>query len=280
MGLVLTCCLLSAAPAAPAASGALSESCTVMEPNSAIEVSSTLDTDLPASMPLGASAKVTTTASVTIPETVTAFAYTSLGARTVDGLAQFETDLTGPGLTNVSGTIAKTTVPPTGALTVQLTGLPQTFTPAAVGLKIVKGYVYLTALRFHDAADHTDQLIVVCSVKATNPAQDTTIDTVSVVAPAQATTTVVSATYGKRATLLKTRIAVTNSSGTAATGKVVLTIRRGKVKVRTARVRLRSGVASRAFKGISHPGEYLVVARYKGSPTSEASHGKARITVP
>ena len=251
-----------------------------MEPNLAIEVSATLDTDLPASMPLGASATVTTTASVTIPESVTSFAYTSLGARTVDGLAQFETDLTGPGLTNVSGTITKTTVPPTGTLTVQLTGLPQTFTASAVGSKIVRGYVYLTALRFHDAADHSDQMIVVCSVKATNPAQDTTIDTVSVVAPAQATTTAVRATYGKRARLLKTRIAVTNSGGTAAAGEVVLTIRRGKVKVRAARVTLRSGVASRAFKGITQPGHYLVVARYKGSPTSKASHGKVRITVP
>lgn len=288
IGLALTACLLTATPAAPAASGALVESCTVMEPHFDIEVTATLDTGLPATMPLGTSATVTTTATVTIPEVLTSYAYTSLGARTVEGLAQFETDLEKPGyLSNVSGNITKTTVPSGGNLTVQLIGLPQTYTASTAGPKVVKGYVYLTALRFHDASDNTVQKIVVCGPKTTIPAQDLTIDTVTVAAPApapapaQATKTAVTAAYKKHAKKLKTQVTVTNADGTPASGKVSLVLRRGKVKIHAASVPLNgAGVASKIFRRIGHSGHYVVVAEYGATTTSKASLGKAHVTVP
>ena len=280
--LVLAAGLLGAGPASSAASAALVESCTVMEPHSDVELTASLDTDLPATIPLGTTRDVTTTATVTIPESVTSWVYGSLGARYVGGLAQLETDLVGPGLGSVSATVDRAPVPPTGDMTIQVTGLPQAFTAQPAGTKVVTGYLYDTALEFEDAAGDpvASTLLIVCSPKVTTPAQDLTIDTVSIGAPRQATTTDVAARYRGRAKVATVRIAVTNVDRSAASGDVGLVLRRGRARVGHATVSLGpAGTAHVAFHGVARRGHYVVVATFDGSPTSKRSRGSAIFTV-
>ena len=269
-------CLLPGA-AAHATSGAIAESCTVMEPHFAVELSVTLDTDLPAAMAAGSSATVVTTAAVTLPESLTSYIYAT-GARSVAGLAQIETDLVGPGLTNVDANIETTSLPSAGPVTVRLTGLPQSFAPKAPGPTVVTGYVYMTALRFTDSGGRGRQTIVVCSPKATTPTQDLTIDTVSITPPAQASTTTVAASYAQHAHKVRARIRVALADGTAATGRVRVDLRRAGRHVRTTTVTLGAkGTARAVFRGIRRSGRYIVKARYAGNAAATKSVGKASL---
>ncbi len=252
-----------------------------MEPHFTVEMTATLDTDLPAEVASGSSTSVVTTATVTVPESIVSYAYTTYGARSVAGLAQIETDVDGPGLAGVTANIESTPLPASGPVSIQLRSLRQTFKTAAAGTEVITGYVYMTALQFPRSSGSTVQMIVVCSPKATTPAQDLTIDTVSVAMPVQATTTTVTAAYAHRTHRLKAKIRVARADGTPAAGRARLTLNRAGHRVRTTTVTLdATGAARAAFAGVRRPGRYVVKARYAGSAASKASVGKASLAIP
>ena len=118
------------------------------------------------------------TAAVTLPESVVSYAY-SRGARSVDGLAQFQTDWTG-GIPGQRERNHRTDDRAPDRQPDRAAGQPPADLKDTVASpRVARAYVYRNDLIFHDAAGKTIAMIVVCSPKVMSPAQDITVDTVS-----------------------------------------------------------------------------------------------------
>lgn len=253
------------------------------------EFITTADTDLPGTLATGASAPVNVTAKVTIPDDVRNAVYTIFGARKVSGTAKIKATQNGAALPDVAATVANADLPESGPVTVTATGAGPTFTPTAAGTYVLKAASYTASLVFTKAdgsAAYTAD--VSCTPKATTPAQDLTVDTVTVADPAtpptpgtptvQATTTKVSGKYVTKQAKIVARVKV-GSADNAATGKAKVKVTRGKKKVTNLRVDVTAGKAKVVVAKVTKPGTYTVTVSYAGDTTHAASTGKTKVKV-
>ena len=256
------------------------------------EFITTADTDLPATLATGASAPVNVTAKVTIPDDVRNAVYTFFGARKVAGTAKIQATQNGAALPDIAANVASADLPASGPVTVTATGAGPTFTPTAAGTYVLKAASYTASLVFtkeDGSAAYTAD--VSCTPKPTTPAQDLTVDTVTVAdattpttpttpgTPAvQATTTKVSGKYAKKQSRIVAKVKV-GSADNAATGKAKVKVTRGKKKVATVRVDVKAGKAKVVVAKVTKPGAYTITVSYAGDATHAASKGKAKVKV-
>ena len=254
------------------------------------EFLTTADTDLPATLATGASAPVNVTAKVTIPDDVRNAVYTIFGARKVAGTAKIKATQNGAALPDIAATVASADLPASGPVTVTATGAGPTFAPTAAGTYVLKAASYTASLAFTKAdgsAAYTAD--VTCTPKATTPAQDLTVDTVTVTDAAtpgtpttpgavQSTTTKVSGSWSKKQSKIVARIKV-GSTDKAATGTAKVKVTRGKKKVTSLRVDVKAGKAKVVVPKVSKPGTYTITVSYAGDATHAASKGKVKVKV-
>ncbi|KQV67595.1 hypothetical protein ASC64_10160 [Nocardioides sp. Root122] len=253
------------------------------------EFITTADTDLPATLATGASAPVNVTAKVTIPDDVRNAVYTFFGARKVAGTAKIQATQNGAALPDIAATVASADLPASGPVTVTATGAGPTFTPTAAGTYVLKAASYTASLVFtkeDGSAAYTAD--VSCTPKPTTPAQDLTVDTVTVAdattpttpgTPAvQATTTTVSGKYAKKQSRIVAKVKV-GSADNAATGKAKVKVTRGKKKVANVRVEVKAGKAKVVVAKVTKPGAYTITVSYAGDATHAASKGRTKVKV-
>ena len=253
------------------------------------EFITTADTDLPATLATGASAPTNVTAKVTIPDDVRNAVYTIFGARKVAGTAKIKATQNGTALPEIAATVASADLPSSGPVTVTATGAGPTFAPTAAGTYVLKAASYTASLVFkkEDGSDaYTAD--VSCTPKATTPAQDLTVDTVTVTdagtppvpgTPAvQATTTKVSGKYSAKQSKIVARVKVGSADG-AATGKAKVKVTRGAKKVKSLRVEVKAGKAKVVVSKVTKPGKYTITVSYAGDATHAASTGKTSVKV-
>jgi hypothetical protein len=89
-----------------------------------------------------------------------------------------------------------------------------------------------------------------------------------------------SASYAAKKKTATSTAKVKSHFGTAATGKVSFTLKKGthKVKVMTGKIN-KKGVAKVVFKGVKAKGKYSITAKYAGSKSLKGSSGKDSFTV-
>lgn len=253
------------------------------------EFITTADTDLPATLATGASAPVNVTAKVTIPDDVRNAVYTLFGARKVAGTAKIKATQNGAALPDIAANVASADLPDSGPVTVTATGAGPTFTPTAAGTYVLKAASYTASLVFTKAdgsAAYTAD--VTCTPKATTPAQDLTVDTITVTDPVtpptpgtpvvQATTTKVSGKYAQKQSKIVAKVKV-GSADNAATGKAKVKVTRGKKKVANVRVDVKAGKAKVVVAKVTKPGTYTITVSYAGDATHAASTGKTKVKV-
>jgi hypothetical protein len=84
------------------------------------------------------------------------------------------------------------------------------------------------------------------------------------------------ASYSARKDIAKATATVKSRFGTAATGKVTFTLKKGAKTLRSASDALNNkGVASVSFKQVKAKGTYSIIAKYAGSATLKGSTAKA-----
>lgn len=277
------------APPAQAVSGNMVFVCTT--PLGDKEFVTVADTNLPDTLPEGQTTPVTVTAKVTIPADVAGAAYNGLGARTVEGTAVVKSTLDGAAVSDINETIPSTPVPASGPLTVTATGSATPFTGSA-GAHVFKAVSYTATLVFKKQ-DGSEALTVntTCTPKVTTPAQDLTVDTVTVLAPGQpvpppppatkaATTTKLTAKYARASGKAIVKATVRVADASSAAGRITLVLRRGtrKIKSITATVSS-SGAAKAVFKKVTKKGKYTVTGSFAGSATVSPSTGKVTFKV-
>jgi hypothetical protein len=89
-----------------------------------------------------------------------------------------------------------------------------------------------------------------------------------------------SASYAAKKKSAKSTAKVKARYGTAVTGKVTFTLKKGTHKVKTLSGKVnKKGIAKVVFKGVKAKGKYSVTAKYAGSKTLKGSSGKDSFTV-
>ena len=116
--------------------------------------------------------------------------------------------------------------------------------------------------------------------------QNALVDTVKVVAPGEVvpvkvdSKTTVKAKFAKKKKAITANAKVVGTDGKPGTGKVKVTLKLGKKKVKTIQAKLSAtGAAKAVFKKISKKGKYTVEVAYAGSATQNASKAKATVKV-
>jgi hypothetical protein len=89
-----------------------------------------------------------------------------------------------------------------------------------------------------------------------------------------------SASYAAKKKSAASKAKVTSRYGTAATGKVTFTLKKGTHKVKTLSDKVnKKGIAKVVFKGVKAKGKYSITAKYAGSKSLKGSSGKDTFTV-
>lgn len=291
---------------AVAASGSITYTCT-MPDLGARDIAVTVDSNLPSTMAPGQTATFDITSSVTIPEDIVGLARDFLGAATVEGSVAATGDINGAPVTSAL-TVPVTAIPASGSLPLAASGPGGELTPPDPGTRLLKTGNFTADLLFKKADGSQAYSIddMPCVVKEAVPAQDTTVDTVKVLAPtstalALARTT---AAYGQATTATAT---VTSDVAPPA-GSVVFTVggktitravSAGKATVtlptltagKTYAVKatfkptdpnfFRSSTATRSFKVVADPTRTTALApdikkggKARAAVTVKSAHGK------
>lgn len=251
-------CGLTAGPAA-AASGTITYTCTT--PLGASDVPVTMDSTLPASMAPGATADYDLTASVEVAASLVDAARDFLGAATVEGSVAATGDVNGA---PVSATLAipVTALPASGALPLAAAGTGGQVAPTAPGALTLKSGNFTADLLFKKADGSTayDLQDMACVVKP-DPVQNTTVDTVKVVAPSTTTLALArtTAAYGQATTATAT----VGSAFSAPAGSVVFSVG-GKTITKT----ISAGKATVTLPTLGAGKTYSVKATYKPASTA------------
>jgi len=248
------------------------------------------DTNLPATLTAGQSVPVTITASVTIPADLSELAYGFLGARTVEGTAVVKSKLNGAALPDINASVPSVPVPASGPVTVVATGAGPAFAPTAAGNYVFSMDTYTASLSFKKE-DGVEAIKVdtSCTPKVVGPAQNLSVDSVTVAAaptttppPAVvkvASTSTVKAKYTAKSDKIVAKVAVKGADGKPGTGKVKVTLKLGK-KAKTVSATLNAqGKALAVFKKITKPGKYKITVAYAGSDTQNASTAKTVLKI-
>lgn len=250
---------LAAGPAG-AASGAITYTCTT--PLGASDFAVTVDSTLPATMAPGDAAEYDLSATVTVPEGLVNAARDVLGASTVEGSVAATGDLSGTPVT-ASLALPVTTLPVTGSLPLTGTGAAGQFAPTTPSIQTLKAGNFTADLVFKNAegAQVFAMDDMPCVVKVTDPVQNTTVDTVKVVAPSTTTLALArtTAAYGQATTATAT----VGSAFTTPTGSVVFT-----VGGRTITKTISAGKATVTLPTLNAGKTYAVKATYKPASTA------------
>lgn len=250
---------LAAGPAG-AASGTITYTCTT--PLGASDIPVTMDSTLPATMAPGATADYDLTAGVEVAASLVDAARDLLGAATVEGSVAATGDVNGA---PVSGTLAipVTALPASGALPLSAAGTGGQVAPTAPGTLTLKSGNFTADLLFKKADGSTayDLQDMACVVKIATPAQNTTVDTVKVVAPSTTALALARSTtaYGQA----MTATATVGSAFTAPAGSVVFTVG-GKTITKT----ISAGKATVTLPTLNAGKTYAVKATYKPASTA------------
>lgn len=225
----------------------------------------------PATVPVGGSVALTT--KVVVPEDLTGQLYGLAGARTLSGTASGQGTASGLPI-SVSQKIASTPVPASGSMTVLGKGavpLPSTV-PVGAKLDLAAGdfSVNLVGKRADGSASLLSPYAISCVQVA---GQDAAIGQLTVVKTSSKTK--LSAKGAKKKATIK--VAVAPGTKVAATGKVKVTLAKGKKKV-TKNLTLKAGKASVVVKKLKK-GKYKVTAVYAGDKNVLGSKGSASVKV-
>ena len=128
----------------------------------------------------------------------------------------------------------------------------------------------------------TEPTSTLTSTNTTTATATATTTATQLPAPAvkEGTATTAKAVYRAARDRLVAKAKVVADQGSAVTGSVKLVLKRNGVKIRTATVEVNdAGKVKKAFKSISKPGKYVVVARYLGSAALERSKGTDKVVV-
>lgn len=248
------------AGSAGAASGTITYTCTT--PLGASDIPVTMDSTLPATLAPGGTADYDLTAGVEVAASLVDAARDLLGAATVEGSVAATGDINGA---PVSGTLAipVTALPASGPLPLSAAGTGGQVAPTAPGTLTLKAGNFTADLLFKKADGSTayDLQDMACVVKVATPAQNTTVDTVKVVAPSTTTLALArtTAAYGQATTATAT----VGSAFSAPTGSVVFTVG-GKTITKT----ISAGKATVTLPTLNAGKTYAVKATYKPASTA------------
>ncbi|WP_109507558.1 Ig-like domain-containing protein [Nocardioides speluncae] len=258
---------LTTAPAG-AASGTITYTCTTAL--GASDMAVTLDSTLPAQMAPGATANYDLAAGVTVPEGLVNAARDVLQAATVEGSVAATGDINGAPVTG-NLAIPVTNLPASGSLPLAANGTGGQVAPTAPGSLVLKAGNFTADLIFKKADGSQAYFIddMPCVVKAATPAQNTTVDTVKVVAPSTTTLALARSTaaYGQATTATAT----VSSAFTAPAGSVVFTVG-GKTITKA----ISAGKATVTLPTLNAGKTYAVKATYK--PASSAPYTASSAT--
>lgn len=282
---------------AGAASGSLNYDCNT--PTSKVKFTVGVDTDAPDTIAVGQSFTPKIIATVNADSATTQL-LRDLGAATIegatkDGVSTHLNYVVSGAPAQAKADVPLTKVPASGPLVVKATATGASITPTATGPLTLSAHDFTAVLAGKNAAGDPTLLspyVIGCTIV---PGQNVVVDTVNVVpagtvtptptptptpVPKVDTKTKVKAKYIKRKRAIKAAVKVVATDGKPGTGKVKLTLSRGKKKIKSLKVKLSSaGTARAVFKRISKRGKYKLTAVYRGSATQNGSKGRTVIRV-
>lgn len=250
------------------------------------------DTTLPETATTGQALTGTATYTVTIPDALRNLIYGVTNSRFVEGTAAINATAFGAPAA-LTGAVPKTPIPAAGDFQVVATSPVSLKAPATAGAAtIVAGNFDTTVKLTKDEAGTPGDIVSETTIKCVLAAgQNAVVDTVQVSAPTTTTpqppapakvdtATTVKAKFAKKKKTITAVVKVKGTDATKGTGRVKVTLKLGKKKVKTINAKLAAnGVAKAVFKKITKKGKYKLQAVYAGSATQNGSKGKATLKV-
>lgn len=237
------------------------------------ELTASADTTLPETVAWGQVAKGDLDAKVVIPADISGLIYTFLGARKVSGTADLTYAVDGVDTQVPDAAIAETEVPQNAPLELAV-HTPVSYTGAKAGStsSMVFGEQFTAVLTLTKQDGSTSESVVPCSLKQTDPAQDTTFDRVAVVK--DGTRTAVKAPDIKKGKKATASVTVRAKNGGAVRGAAQATLYKGKKKLKTVKVALKAGKGTAALGALKKTGAYTVKVAFKGNANLKPSQAQ------